>query len=306
MNLEKLKSNGAGLATLVNDRAREERAGGLRDYIELLKPRLLTMALLSTSVGFYVALNGGFSILVLLGVVLSTAMVAGGAMALNQCFEHESDAKMSRTQNRPIPAGRLSFGRALIFGLGISLLGFAYLVCGVNWQSALAAGFSWLIYLLVYTPLKKKSSLATFVGAVSGALPPLIGWFAAGGESGVQALVLFLIIFFWQIPHFLAIDWMYRSDYVRAGFATLAVLDPDGRRVARQMNLSALLCVSLLPSVFGVTGMVYFFGAFLLGLSFAWVVIFVLGNLDERARYAFRASVVYLALLLLFMVGDKA
>ncbi len=282
------------------------RSGTIQDYLELAKPRLLSLVLLSASVGFYLAARN-ISFLSYFGVILATAFVGAGAMALNQVMEHEADAKMIRTRNRPVAAGRLMPVQGLIFGLTATFAGIAYLFFSVNPQSAVFAALTSLSYLLVYTPLKKRTSLATFAGAIPGALPPLIGWSAAGGEFNIQALSLFLIIFFWQVPHFLAIDWMYKADYARAGFPTLAVLDPDGKIVGRQMvlNMSALLCVSLLPTIFGMTGSVYFFGVFLLGICFAAVIIYALPNLDERARYVLRASVAYLTLVFILMVGDK-
>lgn len=282
------------------------RSGTFQDYLELAKPRLLSLVLLSASVGFYLAARN-ISFLSYFGVILATAFVGAGAMALNQVMEHEADAKMIRTRNRPVAAGRITPVHGLIFGLAATFSGIAYLFFSVNPQSAVFAALTSLSYLLIYTPLKKRTSLATFAGAIPGALPPLIGWSAAGGEFNVQALSLFLIIFFWQVPHFLAIDWMYKADYARAGFPTLAVLDPDGKIVGRQMvlNMSALLCVSLLPTIFGMTGSVYFFGVFLLGICFAAVIIYTLPNLDERARYVLRASVAYLTLVFILMVGDK-
>lgn len=274
-------------------------------YLQLTKPRLLCMVLVSTMVGYL--LQSMESWARFLTMLLATSFVGGGAMAINEYMECESDAKMRRTENRPIPAGEISARNALLFGLGISFVGFFIFSVYINFLSMLMALSTSVIYLLIYTPLKKMTSFATFIGAISGALPPLIGWTAAGGIINHQALILFMILFFWQIPHFLSIDWMYRADYLRAGFKTLSVLDPNGSMVARQMiaNMSALFCASLLPTIFQITGTVYFFTAFILGSLFSGVIVYSLSNLNERARLVLRASVIYLPLLLLFMMIDK-
>ena len=279
----------------------------LANYFELTKPRLLFVVLLSAAVGFYLGSQRVFSQLTFALSVVATAFVGGGAMALNEYLERESDAKMFRTMNRPIPANHIAPERALIFGIAISAIGFLMFAVFVNWISFAFALATSVSYLFFYTPLKKKTSLATFVGAIPGALPPLIGWSGATGAINHQALSLFVIVFFWQIPHFLSIDWMYRSDYKRAGFPTLAVKDHEGKTVGRQMvvNMSALLCVSLLPTIFEMAGSVYFFGVFALGISFAGVILYALHDLNERARYVLRASVAYLTLLFVLIAIDK-
>ncbi len=276
------------------------------NYFELTKPRLLTMVLVSTAAGFYLASGSAFNWFAFAAAIIANAFVGGGAMALNEYWERGADAKMVRTMNRPIPSKRVGERHAFLFGSALVLIGlviFAFLSRG----AFVLAFASFSIYLFFYTPLKMQTSLATFVGAVSGALPPLIGWASAGGPFNIQALALFLILFFWQLPHFLAIDWMYRADYARAGFRTLAVLDPAGRMVARQaaVNTSALWCASLLPSIFQMTGTFYFIGAFLLGLCFSAVVLYSILNFTERARFVLRASIIYLPLLLILMVLDK-
>ena len=302
MKEQRINFTGSNTAILSQDRVRE---AAWIHYVELTKPRLLLMVLLSTAVGFCMAPSGRWMDFAL--TVLATAFVGGGAMALNQYLECESDAQMTRTQNRPIPAGLISPARALFFGLVTSLSGFLLFAVFLNWLSAFFALATSVIYLAAYTPLKKRSSLATFVGAVSGALPPLVGWSAAGGNLDGGAISLFLILFFWQLPHFLSIDWMYRADHARAGFRTLSVIDPAGDMVARQMvvNMSALFCVSLLPTIFGLASGTYFFGAFLLGIGFSAAIVFALPNLNERARYVLRASIFYLALILVLMVSNK-
>ena len=277
------------------------------DYLELTKPRLLFMVLLSTMVGFYLGTSGLVRYSLTLATLFGTMLVGGGSMVLNQFLERDSDAKMVRTQNRPIPQGRLHPNEALAFGVAMSIGGFLLFVFFVNWASTFFAFTTWATYLFVYTPLKKKTSLSTIAGAFPGAFPVLIGWAAARGSVSFEPALLFFIVFFWQLPHFLAIAWMYRADFVRAGFPMLSVFEGSGSLVARQMilNICALIPVSLLPTIFGLTGTIYFFGAFSLGLLFAAVVIFAASNLDGRARYVLRASIVYLAILLILMIVDK-
>ncbi len=278
------------------------------DYVQLTKPRLVFMVLLSTMTGYYLgSFNFAADSLKFWMMLIGTALVACGSMSLNEVMEVETDSKMIRTQNRPLPSGRLSVKEALIFGALTSVLGFSVFVFGVNELSAVLAFATWAGYLFIYTPLKSKTSLSTIVGAIPGALPPLIGWASAASHVNFQGLILFFIIFFWQLPHFLAIAWMYREDYERAGLPILSVIDHEGKFVARQMilNMCALMPVSLLPTMFMLTGSLYFFGAFLLGIFFAGIIIFASSNLDLRARYVLRASVVYLASLLILMVVDK-
>ncbi|PIQ87036.1 MAG: protoheme IX farnesyltransferase [Candidatus Omnitrophica bacterium CG11_big_fil_rev_8_21_14_0_20_45_26] len=276
-------------------------------YWQLTKPRLLSMVLISAAVGFCVFASPVNAFGIFAFLMTGTTCVGAGAMALNEWMEWRSDAKMIRTQNRPIPAGQITPAQALAFGAAISILGFSILSIWVNALSALFAFATWFIYLGCYTPLKKVTSLATFPGAVSGALPPLIGWAAAQGTNPVQAAILFAILFFWQVPHFLAIDWMYRDDYKRVDFKTLSVIDSNGQMVARQMivNMSALFCVSLLPTIFGMAKELYFVGSFLLGITFSWVIMKAVRDLNQRARFVLRGSVVYLTLLLMLMVIDK-
>ena len=278
----------------------------LAPYAELTKPRLVSMVLLSTAVGFCLA-DRSYGPLLFGFTLTATFLVAASAMVLNQFLECETDRQMVRTQNRPLPSGRLEPQNALLFGAGLSAAGFFIFIFMVNWISAFLALLTWAGYLFVYTPLKKRTSLATLIGAVPGALPPAIGWAAREGHLQFETLILFLIVFFWQIPHFLAIAWMHRDDYKRAGLALLSTMDEEGKFMARQMvvNVSALVPVSLLPTVFGLTGEIYFFGAFLLGIGFAGVIMFRAPHLDPRARYVLRASVIYLAALLVLMVLNQ-
>jgi len=282
-------------------------SGAWLDYFELTKPRLVSLVLLSTTVGFYLAYPAGISSFSFVLTLIATAFVAGGSMALNQFLEREADAKMIRTQTRPLPSGRLKPSEALLFGLITSISGFILFIFFVNLTSALLAFLTWASYLFIYTPLKSRTSLSTIIGAIPGALPPMIGFAGASGTINFHSFLLFMIIFFWQLPHFLAIAWMYRTDYARAEQPILSVVDREGKFVARQMilNMCALMPVSLLPTIFGLTGIVYFFGAFVLGLCFAAVIIFSANNLDLRARFVLRASIVYLAALLILMVIDK-
>ena len=309
-NLKFLSENVSGIQTLDSRLKRAGMTMGSRmaDYLQLIKPRLVFMVLLSTVTGYYLSsFNFSADPLKFWMMLLGTAFVACGSMTLNEVLEVETDSKMIRTQNRPLPAGRLSIREALIFGGVTSVLGFTILISSVNWLAAALAFATWAGYLFVYTPLKSKTSLSTVVGAVPGALPPLIGWASASGHINFHGFILFLIMFFWQLPHFLAIAWMYREDYERAGLPILSVIDRDGTFVSRQMilNMCALMPVSLLPTIFTLTGTLYFFGAFSLGIFFAAVIIFASSNLDLRARWVLRASVIYLASLLILMVVDK-
>lgn len=286
-----------------------QRSGAIQiaSYLELVKPRLLFLSILSSVFGYILALQNEFQTVNFFLAIFGTTCVGAGSMALNEYMEREPDAQMLRTATRPIPVGIIQPWQALVFGIAIAVIGILSLGILVSAPSAFLAFCTLISYLLVYTPLKKITSLATFAGAVPGALPPLIGWTAAGGELNFQALVLFLILFFWQIPHFLSIDWMYRDDYARAGFKTLSAVDTTGTMVARQMivNMSALLSVSLLPTIAGLAKGTYFFGAFLLGICFGAVIVASISNLNERARYVLRASVIYLPLLMLLMVMNK-
>src|SRR3989338_8954179 len=277
------------------------------NYFELAKPRLVSMVLLSTMVGFYLASREHMNLFLFTSTLIATALISIGSMVFNQILEREADSKMLRTQNRPLAAGRIHFAQAFWFGALLSVFGFLGFVIFVNMTSAFLALLTWASYLFVYTPLKSRTSLSTIAGAIPGALPPVIGWAGAGGTLNIQAFLLFLIIFFWQMPHFLAIAWMYRDDYTRAGFPVLSVIDREGKFVARQMivNMFALMPVSLLPTLFGMTGTVYFFGAFAVKICFAAVINFAAPHLDSRARYVLRASVIYLAALLFLMMIDK-
>ena len=277
------------------------------DFVELSKPRLNTLVLFTVAAGFLFAGQGMVTNwLLLMHTLLGTALVASGASALNQLLERESDARMHRTERRPLPAGRLQPGEALLFGLAASACGLAYLVLSVPRPVAAGvAAVTLLSYVLIYTPLKQKTSLNTLAGAVPGALPPLIGYTAARGSLDLQALALFLILFLWQIPHFLAIAWIYREDYERAGQRMLPGIDRSGFLTALHIvtYCFALLPASLLPFVLGRAGMIYVAGAIALGSAFlAFSLAFLRDRSLARARDVMRASLIYLPVLLALLI----
>lgn len=278
------------------------------DFFELTKPRIVVMVLITTFVGFYLGISDTVDYIALFHTLLGTALVAGGTLALNQVMEREADAKMERTKMRPLPDGRLQPLEAFVFGLLITLGGLAYLALLVNPISALVTAVIVISYLLIYTPLKMKTSLCMVVGAVPGALPPVIGWAAVRGTLDFEAWVLFAIMFLWQMPHSLAIGWLYREDYARAGFQLLPVLDPEGKSTGRQVvcNCLALLAVGLIPTLIGFTGAIYFFSALALGVMFLWYGVgLARASSREAARRLLFASLVYLPVLLVIMAFDK-
>lgn len=278
------------------------------DYVSLAKPRLNLLVLVTTLAGLYLASPDGVPGWILIHTLVGTALVAGGAAALNQVWERRTDALMRRTSTRPVPAGRLRATEGATFGLVLSAIGLVQLALGVNGIAAAVAAATLVSYVLVYTPLKTRTSLATLVGAIPGALPPVIGWAAATGDISLPSLVLFGIVFFWQMPHFLAIAWMYRDDYARAGIPMLPVLEPDGRRTGQQalVYAAALWPVSLLPPVAGVGGVPYLAVATVLGLLFIWLAArFARVRSLATARTLFLFSITYLPLLLAALVADR-
>jgi protoheme IX farnesyltransferase len=250
------------------------------------------------------------SLVLVLHAVLGTALVAAGASALNQVLERNSDARMRRTQGRPLPAGRMHPAEALAFGLVLAITGLVYLACTLSHPAAAAvAGFTFAAYVGLYTPLKSRTSLNTLVGAVPGALPPIIGWCAVRGSITVEAVNLFFVLFLWQVPHFLAIAWIYREEYGRAGLCMLPVEDPTGRHTAHQMVLYCLtlLAVSLTPVLLGSASLLYVAGALVLGLGFlATTLGFRRMRSVRNARHVLRASLVYLPGLLALLLLDRA
>lgn len=280
----------------------------LAGFLELTKPRITFLVVLTTLVGFLVASPRPVPVLLLLHALVGTALTAGAAGALNQWAERRLDAEMRRTARRPLPSGQLTPLEAAVFGVGLTLAGTAYLALTTNGLASALAAVTIASYLLLYTPLKRVTSLATVVGAVPGALPPLIGWAAARGRLGVEAWVLFGILFLWQMPHFLALAQLYRADYARAGFRMLTVEDATGRGAGRQATLYALALVpvSLLPTPLGLAGPVYFLGALALGIAFlaAGVAMAVDPTSPAAARRLFHVSLLYLpAICILLLVG---
>jgi protoheme IX farnesyltransferase len=274
-------------------------------YLELTKPRITWLILMSTAVGYYFGHSGSWDFWSILHTLLGTALIASGTAALNQWFEGDADAKMRRTQMRPIPSGRLTRNQALGFGTLLSIAGFIQLAAGVNLLTGLLGAFTLASYLFLYTPLKKKSWHSTTVGAVPGAMPPLIGFAAAAGTLTAEAWVLYAILFFWQFPHFYSIAWMYREDYGRAGIRMLPVVEPDGASTARQivLFLVMLLPVSLLPTALSMTGRLYLAGAAVLGVYFLYYGVRVARQKTlATARGVLLASVIYLPVLYALMV----
>jgi len=277
-------------------------------FADLTKARLTTLVLLTTAVGFYVGWRGPMNFALMLHTLAATALVAAGAAALNQLLEREYDAKMRRTQNRPLPSGRLQPTTVALFGGVWAVAGLVYLALAVNLLTCVVGAVTLVSYLFIYTPLKRVTWLNTAIGAVPGALPALMGWTAAHGELGGEGWALFAIVAFWQIPHFMAIAWMYRDEYARAGFKMLPVVDPDGQRTGRQAvsHSLALLFVSLCPFAFKVAGPIYLAGALVLGVVFFWCAVQFSRQLTvPRARRLFLVSILYLPLLLAVMVLDK-
>ncbi len=279
-----------------------------QDYVALAKVRITMMVVLTTAVGFAMAAPRPLDWLLLLNALVGTALVSSGASALNQVIERNSDARMRRTARRPLAAGRLSREQGLSFGVGLAVIGMAYLALLVNLLTAVLGALTLAGYVFVYTPMKRYSSLATIVGAVPGAVPPMMGVSAATDHVGVLAWALFGLLFLWQMPHFLAIAWLYRSDYERGGFPMLSVIDTNGTATARQMALwaAALIPVSLLPTVLGFSGPVYFVGALITGLVFfGYSLAFGRSHSLGAARRVLLVSVVYLPAVLGLLLVDQ-
>lgn len=283
----------------------------MRDYIELTKPRITWLILMSTGIGYFygqVWAHGGFHVFLLLHTIIGTGLMASGTAALNQWYEREADRHMLRTAARPLPSGRLSSNRALAFGIALSIAGFLDLWLGANLLAGFVGAFTLASYLFVYTPLKQRTWWSTTVGAIPGAMPPMIGFAAAAGTITNDAWVLAAILFLWQFPHFYSIAWMYKEDYARANIRMLPVVEPDCRSTARQIVLYgiALIPVSLLPGILGMSGRIYLVGAFLLGLWFLDSGVRVARDRTPvRARAVLIASVLYLPAIYGLMLLDK-
>lgn len=292
----------------VERNAATDAPGHLADLVALTKPRLNLLVVFTTLAGLYLAAPRGITPLLALHTLVGTALVAGGAAALNQVWERHTDALMRRTRNRPLPRRRLSVPQGVWFGAFIALAGLVELTVGATPAAAAVALATLVSYVFVYTPLKTRTSLATLVGAVPGALPPVIGWAAATGDVSLPALVLFGIVFFWQMPHFLAIAWMYKDDYANAAIPLLPVIEPDGWRTGRQALLYtlALWPVSILPVLFGLAGAPYSLVATTLGFAFIGLsAVFARDRSMAAARRLFLFSIVYLPLLLGALVANR-
>lgn len=279
------------------------------DFLALTKPRLNMLVIVTAAVGYYLGAASRLDLLTMVHAIGGTALVAGGSAAFNQLWERRVDALMERTRTRPIAGGRLSTSEAFWFAALLSVAGLVWLALGTNWLATGVALLTLLTYVVVYTPLKLKTSFATVVGAVPGALPPMIGWAAATDALSREGWVLVAIVFFWQMPHFLAIAWLCRDDYGRAGFPMLPVIEPDGRSTAYQVATyaSALVPVSLTPSLVGLAGPTYFLIALLLGLGFLYFSLrFAFTRTRRDARALFLASITYLPVLLAVLLIDHA
>jgi len=282
-----------------------------RDLVELTKPRITLMVAVTAAAGFVMASPGplaGLELALLAHLLLGTSLVAAGASGLNQVVERDVDARMQRTADRPIASGRMDPDVGLLFSVALSVAGLAWLTVAVNPLTALLGALTLAGYVFVYTPMKRLSSLATVVGAVPGAVPPMMGWAAAADRLEPGAWILFGILFLWQLPHFLAIAWMCRDDYARGGMPMLPVADPDGVRTGRQAVLygAALVPVSLVPTLLGLTGPVYFAGALTLSLGyFAAALLFQRRRTGTTARRLLLASVAYFPAILAVMLLDR-
>lgn len=277
-------------------------------YVELAKPRLTALALVAALVGFLMASYGPIDWVRALVMLAGSALVGAGGNALNQWYERDTDALMRRTAMRPLPTRRLQPARALAFGVASSVIGVAVLAVFVNALAALLAAITCISYVGLYTPMKRSSALCTLVGAVPGAMPPLIGWAAARGSLSLEAWMLFAIVFLWQLPHFLAIAWLYQDDYAHGGLKMLPLVDFGETRTARQIVLYsvALLPASLLPVMIGLSGRVYFWSALIVGLWFiATALLAAWLRTRVAARRLFISSISYLPLVMVMMVADK-
>jgi heme o synthase len=281
----------------------------LSSIITLLKPRITMMVLVSVWVGFMLGTTGGvWDWATMLSALMGAALSCMGASVLNQVYERDTDALMKRTEDRPMPTGRISVRPALVLGLVLSLVGVLMLGLMTTWLAAAVSALTVLSYVLFYTPMKRTTHMATVVGAVPGALPPMLGYAAATGAIGIEAWLLFAIMFVWQLPHTLAIYWLYRDDFAKAGFPMLPVIDPGGAQTFRQILIGSLLLLplGLTPTLFGVSGLIYFFTAFACGLlMLGYSLALVKNPTRARARSLFFASLVYLPVVLIMMLADR-
>jgi protoheme IX farnesyltransferase len=289
----------------------------VRSYIEITKPRITWLILMSTGIGYFFGLPGGagwwgflrsIHYFALLHTIIGTGLIASGTAALNQWYERVADGRMRRTSGRPLPSGRISANGALVFAIALSVLGFLELWLGVNLLTGLIGAFTLIAYLFLYTPLKQRTWWSTTIGAFPGAMPPLMGFAAAAGALTREAWALAAILFVWQFPHFYSIAWMYKEDYARAGIRMLPVVEPDCRSTARQIVLFglALIPVSLIPGILGMSGRIYSIGALLLGSWFLYAGVRVaLERTLSRARQVLITSVLYLPLIYGLLLLDR-
>ena len=280
----------------------------LTDFLALTKPRLNSLVIATTGIGYYLGTIDVLNLQVLLHVVVGSGFVAGGAAAFNQVSERDIDATMQRTKQRPLPSGRIAPREGILFAATLSLVGLVELALLTNKLAAIVAAVTLLTYVAIYTPLKRKTRWATFVGAIPGALPPLIGWAAARGELNLEAWLIFLIVFLWQLPHFYSLSWLYRDDFEQAGLPLLATVDIDGKRTARQALCFtlALVSVSLTPSFIGFAGPTHLLIACLSGIVFiALNVIFLQKRTNSRARLLFLGSLIYLPVLWISLMIER-
>lgn len=278
------------------------------DFVELVKPRLVVMILITTAAGFYVGAQQTVEWIRCLHTLIGAGLTAAGVLGLNQYLERDIDAQMKRTKDRPLPGGRMLPIEALLFSVALTGSGMLYLTLIINPLSGFVISLIVVSYLFLYTPLKRKTSLCTLIGAVPGALPPVVGWVAARGTLAGEAWVLFAILFLWQLPHSLAIAYIYREDYAKAGLRLLPVIHPDGASTRRQIiiNCVALLGIGLLPALFNIAGGIYFLTALLSGGSFLALGIYLgIARSVKAARYLLYASLLYLPMIFLTMAFDK-
>ena len=280
----------------------------LSAYLALTKPDVSFLVLLTTGAGYYMGARGPVALLHMSHVIFATLLIAAGTAALNHYIERDTDRHMRRTASRPLPTGQLTPTEALRFGVALSSAGAIDLYITAGYLPCLLGILTCLSYLLAYTPLKKRTVWATFIGAIPGAIPPMIGWAAATGKLDAGAWLLFTILFFWQFPHFHAISWMYREDYARAGILMLPVVDKDGARTFRQIVLYAagLVAVSLLPAVMGFAGVLYFFGALVTCTALVQVCLWAASaKSNSRAKWLMHVTVLHIPILLGLMMYDK-
>ncbi|MFL6273724.1 MAG: heme o synthase [Blastocatellia bacterium] len=295
-------------ALLAEQPAVSARAGKLTAYLDLTKPRITMLVTATAAAGYCLGSASGFDYFRFFHTAIGIVLLSSGIGALNQYIERDLDRLMRRTEMRPLPAGRLQPRQALRFGLALSLIATVYLAVLVNPLSAALGVLTFAAYLFAYTPLKTRTTLSTIIGAFPGAMPPFIGWVAANGQITIEAWVLFAILFLWQFPHFLAIAWMYRDDYARAGIKMLPVVEREGRITGQQIIAYTVLLVpvSLMPTLVRLSGTIYFYGALALGL---WFLYYSVRAARQRttwqARKLLLASVLYLPVLFALMVLNR-